>query len=228
MGHISEHLPQKLEELQKVPEQTSLSTDLKRKLTPEENKIIQLKYKSPKISQYNEQDLLLQGQVLLLKIHVITGWTIPENELMNILIDQFVKTLSEKYPSLNTDEIEYAFRSLGTTIRDWGKTMNLNLIDQVLVPYSDNRFQISEDERRINVAPPPQRIFTQDELDNSAREAVQRQYRSMLFGQQILNPEANLEILIKDGLIQSGETVVEFYKRMAEKKKTDIYVQTAS
>jgi len=106
---------------------------------------------------------------------VITGWTIPNSpELLNILVDQFVKTLSEKYPLLNPDEIEYAFRQHGTAIEDWGKAMNLNLIDSVLTPYINLRFRISEDERRIKEGNRglEQRMFTQQELDDSGDKVV--------------------------------------------------------
>lgn len=166
---------------------------------------------------------------MLTKIHVITGWTIPESkELTVILTDQFNKTLVEKYPDLNTEEIEYAFRHYGTQIQDWGKAMNLNLIDSVLQPYLHERFLISEDERKLTEKPVQQRIFTQDELDNSAREAVQVQYRGYIKGIGIINSEINREILLKDGLMKEDELVIDFYKRMVSKGKLDIYVQVAS
>ncbi len=75
---------------------------------------------------------------------------------------------------------------------------------------------------------PEQRIMSQEELDNSAREAVQTQYRSFIKGGEIINPEINKEILAKDGLLKEGEKVVDFYKRMVEKQKLDIYVQAGT
>ncbi len=70
--------------------------------------------------------------------------------------------------------------------------------------------------------------MSQEELDNSAREAVQTQYRSFIKGGEIINPEINKEILAKDGLLKEGEKVVDFYKRMVEKQKLDIYVQAGT
>lgn len=82
------------------------------------------------------------AEVILLKLHVITGWAIPEREFMNILVDQFKKKLIESYPNVNIDEIEFAFRN-NPGVKDWGKNMNLNLIDEVMTPYLQKRFELS-------------------------------------------------------------------------------------
>lgn len=179
----------------------------------------------------SEVELLLKGKVLLTKIHVITGWTIPNSpELMNVLVDQFVKTLAEKYPGLNMDEIEYAFRQHGTTIEDWGKAMNLNLIDSVLIPYVGYRFRLSEDEERIKSSKnaPPQKIFTQEELDNGAREDAERQYQLFLKGYDLKGLDITKCILEKDGLLKEGETVWEFFKKRAAKFHQNIYTMQPS
>lgn len=82
---------------------------------------------------------------ILLKIHVVTGWVVPaDDKILDILLDQFEKKLTESYSNVNADELEYAFRSLGTTVKDWGKTMNLSLIDEVMIPYLQTRAEISK------------------------------------------------------------------------------------
>lgn len=93
-------------------------------------------------------ELVYQASTLLVKIHVITGWEIPQKELMDILIDQFTKKILESYPLINSDEIEYAFRNKPITIKEWGKAMNLSLIDEVIQPYIESRFEISKIEER--------------------------------------------------------------------------------
>lgn len=75
------------------------------------------------------------------------------------------------------------------------------------------------------VEPPEQRIFTQDELDDAARETVQSQYRLFLKRVPLTYPEANLEILVKDKLIEPGETVIGFFTRMVAKGKENIYIK---
>ncbi len=70
---------------------------------------------------------------------------------------------------------------------------------------------------------PEQRIFSEEELDNSARESVQMQYWAYVRGQEVIHPEANTEILTKDGLLKPEETVVQFYERMKIKGLAEIY-----
>ena len=94
------------------------------------------------------ETLKLTSKSLLLKINIITGWVIPDKELINILVDQFQKLLTEKYRHCNTDEMEYAFRYYGLTIQDWGKQMNLSLVDQVMSQYLEKRFELSKIEEQ--------------------------------------------------------------------------------
>lgn len=89
---------------------------------------------------------------LLIKINIITGWSFPVNEdHQSILTDQFQKMLIEKYPTLNVDEMEYAFRN--NLAIDWGKNINLNLIDEVMQPYLDRRFEVSMKEQQVKTKP---------------------------------------------------------------------------
>src|SRR5690606_31250336 len=59
-----------------------------------------------------------------------------------ILRDQFRQKLLESYPTVNCDEVEYAFRK-NTDVKDWGKKMNLALIDEVMIPYLAERSEAS-------------------------------------------------------------------------------------
>lgn len=91
----------------------------------------------------------LSAYQILLKIHAITGWTIPASQLMDILIEQFELKLSESYSNVNSDEVEYAFRNRGIDVKDWGKAMNLGMIDEVMIPYLENRFEVSKTEESL-------------------------------------------------------------------------------
>jgi hypothetical protein len=117
-------------------------------LQPEEAQILKVKYQSPPFGKMKAQDLEIWVDALLLKIHAITGWTIPEKKILTVLVDQFRKKILESYPNCNPDEIEYAFRQTGTTVKDWGKSMNLSLIDEVMIPYLEKRFAISRIEEQ--------------------------------------------------------------------------------
>lgn len=144
-------------------------------------------------------DLFTNAKAALLKIHVITGWTIPEKEFLNILIDQFVKTVQEKYSDMNAEEMEFAFRSKGTTIEDWGKSMNLNLLDKVLGPYLNERYRISEQERLIayKKTQPP---FSLDNINY--RKLIEEDYQNYLSGMEFkVFPVHYYGQLVKDGFI---------------------------
>jgi hypothetical protein len=199
----------------------------KSELTDQEAKVVEMKYKSVPVGFMTESEISKWGKGLLAKIHVITGWTIPNSpELLNILTDQFQKNLIEKYPMLNPDEIEYAFRHYGTGIEDWGKAMNLNLIDSVLSPYAHKRSDISEAERIVKTKKDyVQKIFTKEELEDGQREDAERQYQMFKKGFALKALEINKAILVKDGLMKEDEKVIDFFIRKIENCTKNIYVR---
>jgi len=169
-------------------------------LSESETKVIELKYSSPQIGKL--QNIESWGKALMIKIHIITGWVLPEKELLPIFIDQFTKKLIEEYSNLNVDEIEYAFRSTGTMVKDWGKSMNLALIDEVLRPYLAQRFEASASEERAKYKP-EQKIYTLEELEDMQRGYIEDFYQRLLKGILPTSdfPPYYLPLLIKDGLI---------------------------
>jgi hypothetical protein len=110
---------------------------------PEEAQILRAKYQSKRFAQMSPDEIHLWAKSLMLKIFVITGWAIPENELQTILLDQFKKKIAESYSTCNPDEVEYALRNYGTDIEDWGKKMNLAFIDKAMSRYFKRRAEIS-------------------------------------------------------------------------------------
>ena len=113
-------------------------------LPPAESRIIARKYQAIPFLKMDETELLNAANLILIKIHVITGWNFPqEPEFQKILKDQFIKKLLESYALVNAPEIEFAFRN-NTSVKDWGKNMNLSLIDEVLLPYLTERSEASK------------------------------------------------------------------------------------
>lgn len=185
-----------------------------------------LKYAAKPIGQLSLAEIKIWSEALLLKIHVITGWVIPTGNLLNILVDQFEKKLMEDYGSLNHYEIEYAFRSKGTLIPDWGKQMNLQLLDQVLIPYMDDRYKNSLAEERQS-APPQQQIYSDDDNDNLHRQDVEMYYQRCRNGQVPHNiPDYFKYILVKDGLMQPEESLSVFFVKKLGNNATNIYIKT--
>ncbi|GEO08730.1 hypothetical protein SAE01_12260 [Segetibacter aerophilus] len=106
-----------------------------------------------------QENIISHSKALIIKISIITGWTIPDDlDVKRILFDQFAKKIFETYASLNVQEVEYAIRNNGTQIKDWGKSINLSLIDEALQPYLIKRSEIrkleeSSDQPKCLAAP---------------------------------------------------------------------------
>lgn len=205
MEHINNYLQkQEANQVSNQQRPVGLPNQSLQTLSESENKMIELKYKSPQINVIKEVGTW--AKILLLKIHVITGWSLPTDEMIEtVLTDQFIKKLQEDYGDLNVDEIEYAFRSGGTRVKDWGKNMNLSLIDEVLIPYCHDRYELSLAEERLKNKP-VQKIYTSEELDDIHRGDVEAFYQRCLKGIIPPNklPEYYLSILIKDGYLAEG------------------------
>lgn len=175
----------------------------------EETRMILLKYSAKKICELSESELYLQVKKMLLQIYVITGWAIPSGDIKKILEDQFQKKLLENYSLLNTEEIIYAFRQTGTGIEDWGKEMNLNLVDKVLKPYLVSREEISEKEEK-KVPPPAQKIYTDEEILNQRRAEIEIAYQALRQGYYPIIHKYFKEVLVEDELMSEDENINDF------------------
>lgn len=147
--------------------QNSYLQKLSKSITSEEKRVIELKYAGKRFGVMTENERFSVAEILLLKISTITGWTLPVSELMNILTDQFQKTLAEKYANTNSHEFEYAFREKGIEVKDWGKAMNLSLIDEIMIPYLEKRIELSKMEESVSK---PKEIERSKELTNEEWE----------------------------------------------------------
>ena len=202
----------------------SVSSGMRLGVMDDEQWMLQKKYAAKQIGLMDEKEMSLWPKALLLKIHVITGWVIPATELLNILVDQFQKKLLEDYWNLNTEEIEYAFRRSGTTIKDWGKEMNLNLIDQVLIPYLQERIEASQNEEKRK-RPPEQKIYTDAEIRNQRRGHLETAYQVMRIGRMPLIFPYYADVLIQDGFIEKSEDMDQFFSDCLEKGIENLYIK---
>lgn len=161
---------------------------------PQESKVIELKYAAKTFGKMNEVERELSAYQLLLKIHAIRGWTIPASELMDILVTEFQKKLSEGYASVNEEEMMYAFRNSEMDVKDWGKALNLSLIDEVMIPYLEQRFELSKIEEQISKL----KIEEPKELTDSDWEEWLLDIKNYQFN---LIPVSAYEYLIRTGKI---------------------------
>lgn len=184
--------------------------------------MIDLKYKSTQFGAMSDIELLDECRLLLLRISVIAGWTVPQAELKNILIENLCKKMIESYPNVNINEVEYAFRNKETGIKDWGKNFSLTLLDEVMKPYVEKRYSVSDIEQRIKT-PLIQKIYTDEEILNWRREEIEIAFQNMKRGYY---PPLHLyfkEVLLNDELIGEAETIGEFFVRNLNSSTEHIY-----
>src|SRR6185312_3967709 len=171
-----------------------------------------LKCADKRIGKMNDLELRLKTNELLIKINVITGWSFPlDSETQRILKDQFFKKLRESYSDVNVEEIEYAFRN-NTEVKDWGKNINLFLIDEVMAPYLENRYDLSVKEERL--LPPPEPIlWTSEDIKNLYRSQIEEYFQALKKGYYPIRHKYYEETLREDGMIPEGENMDEFLVR---------------
>lgn len=156
-----------------------------------------------------DEERWLVAKVLLLKIHAITGWTLPVSEMMNIFIDQMQKKMQESYRNVTAEEVEYAFRNRGLDIKDWGKELNLTMVDEIMLPYLSTRSELSQFEEHLKNRPPQieeKRQLTDQEWDEWIVDI--KDYRVDLI------PVQCYEYLLRSGKINpTGEQKNEYMNR---------------
>lgn len=169
--------------------------------------IIEAKYSSEQVKDIDLLQLDNKVKVTLLRIHVITGWTIPVGEMMGILVDEFRTKLLQEYEDVNFDEILFAFRKYNGLVNDWGKEMNLKLISTVLDAYMEDRYDVGllEEHIKMNDSTPllefKPKEYTDDEIVGIALDYWQNSKMPML---EFINPNC-YEILSKQGKIKLDE-----------------------
>lgn len=179
----------------------------------EASQIIELKYCKRPVCKLNQEELFNVINVLIPKIHVITGWQLPAESAIVILIDQLAKHLNESYKLVNREEIEYAFRKYSGQIKDWGKNFNLGLFDEVMGIYLTERQKASEIEERIRNKPTPiATIEAPKHTDEENIEIARGLYRSMKSVDLIYPPA--YQSLLNLGLVKlSKDDKVKYFTR---------------
>lgn len=203
-------------------EVSNYSKILSETLTNEEKTIVELKYKSTQFGQMSDIELLNECRLLLLRLSVITGWIIPQAELKNILIENLCKKMVESYPNVNVGEVEYAFRNKGIEIKDWGKSFSITLLDEVMMPYIERRFGVSDLEQRIKRSE-IHRLYTDGEIINERRGDIEMAYQTMRSGRIPIVHRYFEEVLRADELMDEGENLSEFFVRKLNNQAENIY-----
>lgn len=165
----------------------------------------------PKIRDWDEQDLKAEILMnLITVIHVITGWKLPDDAAyIKVLCEELALMLKEDFYMLNLSEVRLAFRK-NRKVQDWGKSMNLNLVAEVLGNYCTERERIGEEERRLNLAPAKQVIYTDEQIINERRAEFENAYQAMRQGYFPIIFDYYEELLVLDGLLPLGDNLHEW------------------
>lgn len=195
-------------------------------LTDKENTILTTEYKSLPIGKLSDAEVSKWAKALLIKIHYITGWVLPpSDEGMRIIVDQFEMKLKESYDMVNSDEIEYAFRTYGILIKDWGKNMNLSMIHEVMRPYLDERMDASNAEEKIKNPPPIPPKFDDEAYNDALRGNAEMWYQWILLGKIKYAPEGMKEILVKDNFLTKEADISDFLVDWIGKGNKHLYTK---
>lgn len=151
------------------------------------------------------------------------------NQLETLVLYEY---LVEQYGGHRLDEIPLAFNMalMGNLSDEGGQPIDANCYESFSCIYISkvmNAYRIwskTEFKALPTEKPTEQKIFTQEELDNSAREDAERCYQMFLRNLELKYPETNRPILEKDGLIKEGESVLLFFERRRNNGSLNIYV----
>jgi hypothetical protein len=117
----------------------------------------------------------LQG--LLFRVKVVTGWRLPElPEERRVLYSELALHLQQKWATFNQEEVMYAIRNFSGT--DWGKDVNVQLLDEALQHYADLRKELSKMEEQKSFKPV---ALLQGAVD--WKEVIEMDYQHFLAGQ---------------------------------------------
>jgi len=187
-----------------------------------------MKYAATRICDMTDAEILTNVAEVLLRIHVITGWPLPDDEkYMKVLVEEFMLKLKESFSLLNFVEIVFAFRKNGIGIKDWGKNMNLDLVCNVLGVHSEERFSASLVEEKVSGAKEvSQVIYTDDEILNQRRGHIEAAYQCMRNGRLPVMHIYFPEVLFTDGLIAeaSDTEMTAFFVDKLSNSQTNIYI----
>ena len=167
-------------------------------------------------------------RLVMIKIG-LRGHNFPNDIEKLVLFEHIV----QNYGGNRLDEIRLAFDMaiMGKLPDADGEVIDSNCFESFSCAYFSKimngyRLWASQEFRHVDKPEmPPQKIFTQDELDDSARESVEMQYGLFLRGIEIKHTMINQPILIKDGLLGAGETVLNFFEKRMKAGIPNIYVK---
>lgn len=190
---------------------------------------LELAIKTPPISKCSVDEIKQVLRLVMIKVGLRSqNW--PEEQEKAVLIEHIVSN----YGGHTVAEIKLAFE-LGIAGKlQFGENESIVAFENFSCLYFSSvmnayRRWSAQVYRQIEpnlIEKPPQKIFTQAEIEDGAREDAERQYQLFLKGHELRGLQMNKEILEKDGLLKEGEGVIDFFTRSVQNLKPNIYTRS--
>lgn len=197
-------------------------------LADKELSIINASLTGQKIRDLPEQEIGATSMRLLFSISVITGWEIPNNDAyQETLTRQLYLKIKESYGSCTEEEILYAMRNYSQGVEEYGKPINLKLIDDVMVKYISEKQQLANylERKRQDENEERKTEYTEEHYKNDLRKNAQISYRIFLSGVVPRSVEAHRNILKEDQLINDDEkSIIEYFTEWKSRGVENIYI----
>lgn len=166
------------------------------------------------------KQVLRQAMVLI----GLRGLNFPNEHEKGVLISYIIKN----YGGNRIDEVPLAFEmaiSGKLDINDTNCYENFSpaYFSKIMMAYQK---WASQAVAQLKSKPPEQKIFTEEEMINSEREDVNRQYKLFLKNYELRGLELNKSVLIYDSLLNEGEGVLDFFKRKKTAGFKNIYAKS--
>lgn len=187
--------------------------------------IIELNYSHPRIGKMQEAEILVMAKALLYRICQSTGWNFPNDErAVKILVNEFRLYLKESCLDLNHEEVAYAIRKYGVDLQDWGRNVNLSLINQAVHAYRQARYVIGNlvKQYQKDVNKPQESLEMQKVADwSEAWEEVKEAAKNGYLKSKIVPVPVYDWLVNKGELVLSVEEKKELMQQVKEQFLTD-------
>lgn len=200
--------------------------ELKPSKTGDEGKL-ELALRTVFIKDASFEQVKEQLRLVMLKIG-IRAQNLP-NDLEKLILYQHIV---ENFSGNKLDEIKLAFdMAIGGKLDIEEKEIpcyeNFSCLyfSKIMNAYRKWSAQAYRQVEKTIEVPPEQKIFSKEELEDSEREDVERQFSLFLKGHKLKGLEFNRSILEKDGLIKEGENIIDFFKRRVVGGIPNIYTK---
>lgn len=198
--------------------------ELKRQVSGDDRKL-EMALHSPLIKDANIDVIKESLRLVMVKLGLrAQNWP---NDLEKVILIQHIV---ENFGGNTVEEIRLAFEmAIGAKLEIDPKDVNCYenfscvYFSRIMLAY--RAWSVESFKSMPDQTPIEQRIFTQEELDDSAREDAQRQYVLFLSRYELKGLVLNRPILEKDGFLKEGEDVWDFFKRWAEAGNNNLYVK---